>query len=633
MMDPTRPITDFARELAGATDAPAVVECLARALRAAFGPSALAVALTEGDYEAGLPLHAEPGPAERYPLFLTLALRRGTQRLRGEDAAARLGLGPGDAPAPELLIVPLATPRERLGASLVGRTEGPWTEAEAALADALAAQAAAVLAAHGRMPSAEAWERVADALALALCIVDARGRVKGANRAFARLMRSTPSALPGWPWLSLVPPAWAEGLREVLSAGDQRREAELKASGRTFVATAFPLPGATRGEQVLVLDDQTERRRLQDQLLQSEKMSAIGQLLAGVAHELNNPLTSVVGFADFLAEAGDVPPGLREPLAVIHQEAQRASTIVKNLLRFARKHEPERRRQPLRPLVEQTIGLLRSQLLASGIELHLTAEPGLPELNLDATRIQQVLLNLANNAAQAITATGRPGTITIRLRPWADGAAVEVVDNGPGMTPEVAAQAFEPFFTTKPEGLGTGLGLAISQGIVKEHGGRITVVTSPGAGATFTVELPGDGRPLPDEAPETALPVPTSPLRILVVDDEPHILHYMRATLEGWGHVVDTARDGAEALERARATDPDLIITDLRMPRLSGREFFESLESDRPDLAARTAFSTGDTVRGDTLAFLERQRRPVLHKPFSLADLRRLLAAATRGPR
>ena len=633
MTDPVTTLAQFAGDLAGAPDAPAVGARLAARLLEAFGPDTWAVAFTAGDYEAGIPLHASPAPPERYRPFLTLALRRGALHLSGSEAAERLGLDPEAAPAPDLLVLPITTPSDRLGAFLLGGRAGRWSAADLSLANALAAQAGAALATLARMPSAEVWERVADALALALCIVDGRGRIKAANRAFARLMRSTPAELAGWPWLSLVPPAWAENLRDVLAdkEGD-RREAELRATGRTFVASGFPLPGGLHREQVLVLDDQTERRRLQDQLVQSEKLSAIGQLIAGVAHELNNPLTSVVGFADFLAEADDVPVGLREPLSVIHQEAARASTIVKNLLRFARRHEPERRRQPLRPIIEGTLGLLRAQLLASGIELHLTGESGIPDLSLDAPRVQQVFLNLVNNAAQAISSAAGRGTITIRLRPWLDGAAVDIRDDGPGMSEEVAAQAFEPFFTTKPEGQGTGLGLAISQGIMKEHGGRITLTTASGRGATFSVEFPGDAAAMPEqETTDTGTP-PNTPLRVLVIDDEPHILHYMRATLEAWGHRVDTAVDGAAGLDQARVGDYQLIISDLRMPRMSGREFFESLQAVRPDLAERVAFSTGDTIRGDTLAFLERQGRPVLHKPFSLAELRQVIGRTAPRP-
>lgn len=630
MTEPLRVAAEFARELAGIADAPTVVARLAARLHSVFTPIACIVALTRDDLEAGPPLHADPPAGQYYRELLTLGLRRGSQHLAGAEAEERLGLPAHSAPAPDLLIVPISTASDRLGAFLLGGAAARWTTADLALAETFAAQAGAALAAIGRIPAAEAWERVADALSIALCIVDRRGRIKGANRSFARLMRSTPEELPGWPWLSLVPPAWAVSLRELFDeANDGRRETELKASGRTLLATAFRLPGGASGEHVLVLDDQTERRRLQDQLVQSDKLSAIGQLIAGVAHELNNPLTSVVGFADFLAEAPDVPPGLREPLSVIHQEATRASTLVKNLLRFARRHEPARRRQPLRPILEGTLALLRAQFVASGIEIHVTGEPDIPDVNVDAPRVQQIFLNLVNNAAQAIGAAGKPGTITVRLRRWLDGAAVDVRDDGPGMAPEVAAQAFEPFFSTKPEGQGTGLGLAISQGIAKEHGGRISLVTAPGAGATFTVEFPGDGRPAMEE-PVDAAPAAAGPRRILVIDDEPHILHYMRATLESWGHQVDTAADGARGLEQARAGEPDLIITDLRMPRMSGREFFESLTVVRPDLAQRVTFSTGDTIRGDTLSFLERQGRPVLHKPFSLAELRALLAGTGR---
>jgi CheY-like chemotaxis protein len=208
-----------------------------------------------------------------------------------------------------------------------------------------------------------------------------------------------------------------------------------------------------------------------------------------------------------------------------------------------------------------------------------------------------------------------------------DGVAVEVTDDGPGMPPELAARAFEAFFSTKPESQGTGLGLSISQGIVKEHGGRITLATRFGAGCTFTVELPGRVRPPaePLAAPPSGA---TRPLAVLVLDDEPHILHYIRSTLEAWGHAVVTATDGHAGLERAVAEHFDLIISDLRMPRLGGREFYESLVARAPAAARRVAFSTGDTVRGDTLDFLEASGRPCLQKPFSLAELRSLLREA-----
>ncbi|MBP6671229.1 MAG: response regulator, partial [Gemmatimonadales bacterium] len=348
----------------------------------------------------------------------------------------------------------------------------------------------------------------------------------------------------------------------------------------------------------------------------------------GVAHDLNNPLTSVVGFADFLAESAETPPRIREPLRVIQQEAERASKIVKNLLSFARRQET-RQIASLRPMLEATIGLFRNYLDADRVVLECEIAPDLPDLDMNPNQLQQVFVNLIQNAAHAITSAGRPGTIRIAAQRWMDGASVEVRDDGCGMEPGTAARVFEPFFTTKPEGQGTGLGLSISQGIVKEHGGRITLASRPGAGSCFTVELPGPvgARPLPSAEPG---PDAGHPLRVLVVDDEQHILHYMRATLEAWGHAVTTVSDGEAALERAIAEPFDLILSDLRMPRLGGREFFEALQRRAPEVARRVAFSTGDTVRGDTLRFLEVQGRPCLQKPFSLAELRALLRDAAR---
>jgi two-component system NtrC family sensor kinase len=314
---------------------------------------------------------------------------------------------------------------------------------------------------------------------------------------------------------------------------------------------------------------------------------------------------------------------------VVQQEAERAANIVRNLLSFARKQEHQRRPTAIRPLLTATLGLLRNQLMADKVEAKLDVEPDLPEIDVDANQIQQVFVNLINNASQAIATTGRPGTVTVRVRRWIDGVVIEVIDDGPGMAAGDALRAFEPFFTTKPEGQGTGLGLSISQGIVKEHGGRISLSTIEGQGATLTVELPQTLRLPPESAPET-VPDAGRPLHVLVVDDEAPILHYMRATLEAWGHTVATASDGNVALQLASRGDFDLIITDLRMPRLGGREFYEELRRRAPAIAERIAFSTGDTVRGDTLAFLERQGRPCLHKPFSLAELRRLLGSIGR---
>jgi two-component system NtrC family sensor kinase len=344
----------------------------------------------------------------------------------------------------------------------------------------------------------------------------------------------------------------------------------------------------------------------------------------------------VVGFADLLGEAEDVPERLEEPLAVIRQEAERASSIVRNLLSFARRQEGARQLQSIRPIVESTVALLRNQLIAHKVEATLEFEAGLPEVEVHASQIKQVFVNIINNAAQAIGARRRTGgRITIVVKCWLDGVAVTIADNGPGMPESVAQRVFEPFFTTKTEGEGTGLGLSICQGIVKEHGGLITVDAGTGTGAKFTVELPGAARRL---SPPTAHPVatpevtPGARLRVLVVDDEPHILHYMQATLRTWGHTVEVAFDGSQALKRALTQPFDLIICDLRMPRLGGREMYQTLAQMHPAVADRIIFATGDTQRGDTLKFLEELGRPFLQKPFKLDELRRVLAAVVKAP-
>src|SRR5690606_14921593 len=266
---------------------------------------------------------------------------------------------------------------------------------------------------------------------------------------------------------------WQPTLAEAL-ANPGPAERLMHLGPRTIAATTFRATAS--GRAVLLLEDQTERRLLQDRLLQAEKLSAIGQLIAGVAHDLNNPLTSVVGFADFLAESADAPPRIREPLRVIQQEAERASKIVKNLLSFARRQET-RQLASLQPVLEATIGLFRNHLDADRVTLELEIGPDLPDLDLNPNQIQQVFVNLIQNAAHAIAVTGRPGTIRVTARRWMEGAAVEIRDDGCGMDAETLGRIFEPFFTTMPPGQGTGLGLSISQGIVKEHGGRITAIS------------------------------------------------------------------------------------------------------------------------------------------------------------
>jgi len=632
-------LTTLSRELAGAFRPSTVVELVARALTEILRPDHLSIVLLDVETNRlAVAYDSAPVPAVTDDPLLQLALRRGPLAFTRDVAAeaARFGVELGEAAPASWSGAPLIAGGRPIGAvSLAAGRAGAFGEAEQMIIAAVVAQAAIALE-NARLvellsSGKREWERTVDAITQAICILDARGVVRRANRIFAGLLGTAVTALPGRPWLGLLPPVWADSVMRAL-ADPGNTSVEVRAGERILLLTAYPTTEADGGA-VLVFEDQTEKRRLQEQLIQSEKMSAIGQLIAGVAHDLNNPLASVVGFSDFLAEAGEVPPRLAEPLQVIRQEAERAATIVKNLLSFARRQEGERRLQPIKPILESTLQLLANQLMASRIEATLRVEPDLPDVEVNSNQIKQVFVNVINNGAQAIAETGQGGRIWVTAKRWLDGVAVSVTDSGPGIPEEIAARVFEPFFTTKPEGKGTGLGLSICQGILKEHGGRLTLEAKPGAGATFIVELPGTT--LPAAAPELATEpgAPARKLRVLVVDDEPPILHYMSATLESWGHTVEVASDGQYALERALAGAFDVIICDLRMPHLGGREMYHKLARQDPRTAERVIFATGDTVRGDTLRFLESLGRPYLHKPFTLAELRRVLGAAAQQPR
>jgi two-component system NtrC family sensor kinase len=633
-LDLVRRLTVFGQEVAGTLRRASVIDLLVRHVRESLAPSEIAVALFQQAETIDFVLGWPPGRSNPRPL-LELASRRGPLLIHdGLEALLRdAGLPPLPVTAGSWLIAPFIAKGRVTGAIAARGEAGRYSPADLVLLEGLVSQASIALESARLIDlhddGRRTWQEVVDAISPALCIVDRSGAIRRANRAFADLVTAPPASLIGRPWQAFVPPEWAADLQRALDQQGAGREVELRTGERTYAVTAVPISGNDRSAVVLLFDDQTERRRLQDQLIQSEKMSAIGQLIAGVAHDLNNPLASVVGFADFLTEVPNIPAAIREPLTVIQEEAERASSIVRNLLGFARKQDHQRRPTALKPLLDATFVLLRNQLMAHRVEADVQIEPDLPMPDVDPNQIQQVFVNLINNAAQAIASTGRPGTIVVRARRWLDGVAIDVIDDGPGMSEALATQVFEPFFTTKAEGEGTGLGLSISQGIVKEHGGRIMLSTEEGKGSTFTVQLPLSTRsaiPPSDDGIRT----PTKRLRVLVVDDEPHILHYMRATLEAWGHIPVVASDGEQALALATREPFDLIISDLRMPRFGGREFYEELTRRNATMAARLVFSTGDTVRGDTLAFLETLERPYLHKPFSLAELRTLLADVVR---
>lgn len=381
-----------------------------------------------------------------------------------------------------------------------------------------------------------------------------------------------------------------------------------------------------------------ELQRTQARLVQTEKVATMGQLLAGVAHELNNPLAVVLGRAVLLAQK--LPDGPRAADAhKIAQAADRCARIVRNFLALARQRPPERARVPLNQVVQEAVELVAYSLRVDDVDVRLNLSDTLPPVWADPHQLHQVVVNLLSNAHQAMRQTPPPRqmTLTTQHDPARGSVSLRVADTGPGIPPDIQARLFEPFLTTKPPGEGTGLGLALCQGIVDGHGGTIRVESAPGQGAVFVIELPVEaGREMPEAAPLEARPVIRGKT-ILVVDDEPEVGEILRDFLSEDGHSVDTAPSGVIALEKIRERAYDAILTDARMPGLDGPGLYRELERRHPELLRRLILITGDVLTPETQAFLRQTRVPTVSKPFDLEAVRRVvqevLAAAGAGDR
>jgi two-component system, NtrC family, sensor kinase len=365
----------------------------------------------------------------------------------------------------------------------------------------------------------------------------------------------------------------------------------------------------------------------QNQLIQSEKLSGIGEFVAGVAHELNNPLTSVMGFAELLQQS-EMAEQNRRYMDVIAKSAKRCQKIVASLLSFARRHAPERKVVCVNEIVESAVEILQYQMRTSNIEVVTNLDPDLPASEVDSHQMQQVFLNIINNARQAME--GRPQKGLLRVTTESVGEKVRIIfqDNGPGISPENITKIFNPFFTTKEVGKGTGLGLSLCYGIVSEHGGTITPHSALGEGATFVIELPvsHDLAGAADKKATVQLPAQSRGegrgKRVLVIDDEDTILQMINAALTLNGYKVDVARDGESALRRLGQYHYDLALCDWKMPGLNGQQVYERLHATDPEMSRRIIFITGDVVNEKTQEFLSTEHKVCLSKPFTLGEFR-----------
>jgi nitrogen-specific signal transduction histidine kinase/ActR/RegA family two-component response regulator len=390
-----------------------------------------------------------------------------------------------------------------------------------------------------------------------------------------------------------------------------------------------------------------DSERLQQELVQAQKMEAIGQLVSGVAHELNNPLASIVAFSQLIRRDPRLPEDLRHDADLLVQEADRTRRIVQNLLDFARQRPPERHPTPLRALIKSVLDLQAYSINASRIDVELDIEPDVPPVPLDRAQMQQVLLNVTLNAIQAMHTASDRGRLSIHVGTHGKGATrvarIAVSDDGPGVPDEHRDRLFVPFFTTKAPGEGTGLGLPVSFGIIAAHGGRLRHEPGPeGRGATFIIELPlSGGSPvetgvaagsgvakvanLPDDGGThiASLDASGRRKRVLVLDDEPSIRRFLAKALQNAGYEAVLASDGREALAILGEGSVDAMMCDHRMAGMTGTQVFEAAVAIRPELAGRFVFMSGDVLNPELRDFAEAYGIGLLAKPFDLESVGR----------
>ena len=410
--------------------------------------------------------------------------------------------------------------------------------------------------------------------------------------------------------------------RELVAVGSSPNEPEV-----SYSVTVTPHSDPElKSKFLLLVDDTTEGSDREDRMIANSRLVSVGEMAAGVAHELNNPLTAVLGFSQLaMRQAAD--DTLKRDLESIADEAERAGRIVDNLLTFARSSDTFADSQTLNITnsLQKILDLREYECRVNNVEVVTYFGDETPLTLADAHRMEQVFMNLIGNSIHAIGESVGHGTITVGVVHDEGRIRVSITDDGPGISQINQKKIFEPFFTTKPVGKGTGLGLSICKGIVEDHGGAIRVESAIGRGTTFVVEIPIIE--VPEEADTPSPSTPAQPnsytkLKILAVDDERSVTMLLNRALVAQGHDVDVAHDGAEALRTIFLNEYDAILLDVRMPGLGGAEVYRSIEVLRPDLAGRVLFITGDTVSPDTRTFLEQTRVDVLHKPFSLEELR-----------
>ena len=484
------------------------------------------------------------------------------------------------------------------------------------------------------------WESTFDAITEGIVILDTDLRIVTGNRIFFEESGISAEKAVGMPYYEVflnkqsIPSDSA-----CLLALKNRRafDKEYEHGDKTIRVKAFPLFDSKKRliGVVAVLKDVTEERYMKARLLQAEKMVSVGELVSGVAHELNNPLTSVLGYSQLLL-GKELDENIKRNLEKVASEAERASKIIQSLLVFARKSRPEKKSISINELIRKTLKLKEYELKVNNIDVMLNLDKDLPLTRLDAHQFQQVFINMLSNAEDALREghikNGRidvSTTVSPSLFSKKDVIKIVFADNGPGIHPEMADRVFDPFFTTKEVGKGTGLGLSIAYGTVKEHNGEIYVKNRGSGGAEFVMEIPiypvskvvhGKRKVKVQDGLQREF----KGKRVLTIDDEPYIVELIEEILGRDGHEVEKALTGEEGLRKLYGDIYDLIFLDIKMPGLDGMEVYNRIARERPELLKRLVFLTGDVVGMDTMSFLNKSGCSYIGKPFGMKEVRKI---------
>lgn len=499
----------------------------------------------------------------------------------------------------------------------------------------------------------------------AIVVIDATGIVIDFNPAAVSIFGYARDEAMGRQISDLIIPpelrsAHGRGMKSYLENGvsrvlGQRLELEAMRANGEQIPIELAITDVTLGTKRLFaahLRDLTAARRAQAEIVrqrealhQKEKLAALGSLLAGVAHELNNPLAIVIGQSMLLREklANGVPgltqaEDLAQRTVKIENAANRCARIVRSFLDMARQRKTERQAAFLAQLVKDALDLLSYNLRSAGVIVETDLPETLPPLWIDSDQIHQVIVNLVVNAHQALEAKSN-GDRRIRIaaenQPGAEMVRLSISDNGPGIPPNIRSRIFDPYFTTKPQGIGTGIGLAVSRGFIEAHGGSLDIDDRPaGDGACFIIRLPLGSTPHSDGIGlhQEIKVIPTAAKRqLLVIDDEVEIAELLSDMAEQLGFGVVAAHSGQAAKARLQQDDLtlDAILCDIHMPGGDGPAFYEWLRTAHPALSTRIGFITGDTLGPAAGRFLARAGCPVIEKPFTPEDIRRVLVSLT----